>query len=233
MEKQKGCHSHKETLDTHIGFLAAMGRKFASRIESGYALTVISGAGGDCRRRVAVFSGFRPAAGFHLPSGRPPKGGAMYRSILVPLDGSPQAEAILPEIEKLASGVAMPRVVLIRVVPAHHIPGQDAVEWQARMIRRAEDYIEKIKQRLESRGMTVDHHVPYGDPAAKILEICELYNYDLIAMSTHGRGGLGRWLMGSVADKVVRHSRYPVLLRRTQPEDLPALEPEDTDDDAA
>jgi nucleotide-binding universal stress UspA family protein len=81
--------------------------------------------------------------------------------------------------------------------------------------------------------MTVDHHVPYGDPAAKILEICELYNYDLIAMSTHGRSGLGRWLMGSVADKVVRHSRFPVLLRRTQPEDIPAMEPEAPDDDAA
>jgi nucleotide-binding universal stress UspA family protein len=148
----------------------------------------------------------------------------MYRNILVPLDGSPLAEAILPEIEKLTTGAATPRVVLIRVVPAHHIPGQDAIEWQARMIRRAEDYIEGLKQELEARGMTVDHHVPYGDPAAKILEICELYNYELIAMSTHGRGGLGRWLMGSVADKVVRHSRTPVLLRRTLPEDMPAPE---------
>ncbi len=151
----------------------------------------------------------------------------MYRSILVPLDGSPLAEAILPEIEKLASGaVARPRVVLIRVVPAHHIPGQDEIEWQARMIRRAEDYIEGIKQRLEASGQMVDHHVPYGDPASKILEVCEIYEYDLIAMSTHGRGGLGRWLMGSVADKVVRHSRTPVLLRRTRPEDVPGAEEE-------
>ncbi|MBW1648678.1 MAG: universal stress protein [Deltaproteobacteria bacterium] len=156
----------------------------------------------------------------------------MYRNILVPLDGSPLAEAILPEIEKFASGAVMPRVVLIRVVPAHHIPGQDAVEWQARMIRRAEDYIEKVKQQLESKGMTVDHHVPYGDPAAKILEVCELYNYDLIAMSTHGRSGLGRWLMGSVADKVVRHSRFPVLLRRAQPEDVPEAEAGEPDDAA-
>jgi len=157
----------------------------------------------------------------------------MYRNILVPLDGSPLAEAILPEIEKLSAGAVMPRVVLIRVVPAHHIPGQDAIEWQARMIRQAEDYIEDVKQRLEARGLAVDHHVPYGDPPAKILEICELYNYDLIAMSTHGRGGLGRWLMGSVADTVVRHSRTPVLLRRTQPEDLPVAEDEAEPDSAA
>ena len=96
----------------------------------------------------------------------------------------------------------------------------------------AEDYIEKVKQQLESKGMTVDHHVPYGDPAAKILEVCELYNYDLIAMSTHGRSGLGRWLMGSVADKVVRHSRFPVLLRRAQPEDVPEAEAGEPDDAA-
>ena len=144
----------------------------------------------------------------------------MYRTILVPLDGSPLAEAILPEIEKLATGVARPRVILVRVVPAHHIPGQDAIEWQARMIRRAEDYVEQIKERLTGQGYLVDHHVPYGEPASKILEVCELYNYDLIAMSTHGRSGLGRWLMGSVADKVVRTSAKPVLLRRARPEDL-------------
>jgi nucleotide-binding universal stress UspA family protein len=157
----------------------------------------------------------------------------MYRTILVPLDGSPLAEAILAEIEKLTAGAAMPRVVLIRVVPAHHIPGQDAIEWQARMIRRAEDYIEDLKQRLEAKGLVVDHHVPYGDPATKILEVCELYNYDLIAMSTHGRSGMGRWLMGSVADKIVSHSRTPVLLRRTQPEDLPPAEAEEEPDSAA
>jgi nucleotide-binding universal stress UspA family protein len=144
----------------------------------------------------------------------------MYRTILVPLDGSPLAETILPEIEKLSSGAARPRIVLVRVVPAHHIPGQVAIDWQARMIQRAEEYIDQLKQRLSDQGFIVDHHIPYGEPATKILEVCELYNYDLIAMSTHGRSGLGRWLMGSVADKVVRHSLTPVLLRRARPEEV-------------
>jgi len=144
----------------------------------------------------------------------------MYRTILVPLDGSPLAETILTEIEKFSSGAARPRIILVRVVPAHHVPGQDAIEWQARMIRRAEEYIDSLKQRLTDQGYLVDHHVPYGEPASKILEVCELYNYDLIAMSTHGRSGLGRWLMGSVADKVVRHSVTPVLLRRARLEEV-------------
>lgn len=145
----------------------------------------------------------------------------MYRNILVPLDGSPLAEAILEEIDKLSTGAGRPRIVLVRVVPAHHVPGQDAIEWQSRMIRRAEAYVEEVEQRLVDQGYTVDHHVPYGEPATKILEVCELYDYDLIAMSTHGRSGLGRFLMGSVADRVVRHSNKPVLLRRAQPEDEP------------
>ena len=58
-------------------------------------------------------------------------------------------------------------------------------------------------------------YTPYGNPADKILEISKQDDIDLIAMSTHGRSGIGRWLLGSVTEKVVRHSDIPVLLLRS------------------
>jgi nucleotide-binding universal stress UspA family protein len=139
----------------------------------------------------------------------------VYKSILVPLDGSKLAEAILPEIEKIALELKS-RIILLRVSRIHVLPGVDPSDAQIRAIRQSEEYLQGLEKQLTSRGFEVEVHTPYGDSAEKILETCSRYDFDLIAMSTHGRSGLGRWLLGSVAEKVVRHSEKPVLLLRAK-----------------
>jgi len=139
----------------------------------------------------------------------------MYKSILVPLDGSTLAENILTEIEALAL-LLKAKLNLILVSKAHVLPGVDPTEAQVRVVNTANEYLEKIQNRLSAKNLEIEIHTPYGNPAYKILEVCRRHDIDLIAMSTHGRSGIGRWLLGSVAEKVVRHSEIPVLLLRSQ-----------------
>ena len=137
----------------------------------------------------------------------------MYKSILVPLDGSKVAEAILPEIEKMASCMQA-RIELLRVCRAHVFPGKDATKAEVEAVRQAEWYLNQIVNRLRAKGFESEAHVRYGDVAEEILTHSRRNEIDLISMSTHGRSGLGRWLLGSVAEKIVRHSEKPVLLVR-------------------
>jgi nucleotide-binding universal stress UspA family protein len=137
----------------------------------------------------------------------------MYKSILVPLDGSKLAEAILPEIEKVASCMRA-RIILLRVCRAHVFPGKDPTEAEVEVVRKAEKYLATIVADLNGKGFDAELHVRYGDVAEEILNHSKRNEIDLIAMSTHGRSGLGRWLLGSVAEKIVRHSEKPVLLLR-------------------
>lgn len=139
----------------------------------------------------------------------------MYKSILVPLDGSSLAEAILPEIEKVAACMKA-RLILLRVSRAHVFPGMDPIDAEVEVVRKAEEYLDEIAKRLSTRGFEVEVHVRYGDVADEILTHSKRNEVDLIAMSTHGRSGLGRWLLGSVAEKIVRHSEKPVLMLRAQ-----------------
>ena len=138
----------------------------------------------------------------------------MYKSILVPLDGSMLAENILAEIEALAL-LLDAKLNLIYVSKAHVLPGVDPTDAQVKVVNTAKEYLETIQERLSAKNFEIEIHTPYGNPADKILEFCRRHDIDLIAMSTHGRSGIGRWLLGSVAEKVVRHSEIPVLLLRS------------------
>jgi nucleotide-binding universal stress UspA family protein len=138
----------------------------------------------------------------------------MYKSILVPLDGSLLAENILTEIETLAL-LLNAKLNLICVSKAHVLPGVDPTDAQVKVVNTAKEYLETIRERLSAKHIETEVHTPYGNPADKILEVCRRHDVDLIAMSTHGRSGIGRWLLGSVAEKVVRHSDFPVLLLRS------------------
>lgn len=139
----------------------------------------------------------------------------MYRSILIPLDGSKLAESILAEVEELALLINA-KLNLICVSKAHVLPGLDPTDEQVRVVKEAQEYLENIKKELSAKKIDINLHTPYGNPADKILEVCKRHDIDLIAMSTHGRSGIGRWLLGSVAEKVVRHSEVPVLLLRSR-----------------
>ncbi len=138
------------------------------------------------------------------------------KRILVPLDGSPLAESILPAAEEWAKEEGA-EVVLLRAVLAHHVPGRDDTEGQVRVVEEGEAYLKEMAERLERRGLPrVRWVVWYNEPATAITEAVVRYEADLIAMATHGRSGLSRLLLGSVAEAVVRSARVPVLLIRGQ-----------------
>jgi nucleotide-binding universal stress UspA family protein len=138
------------------------------------------------------------------------------KRILVPLDGSPLAEAILPVVEEWAKTEGA-EVILLRAVMARHLPFADAVEAEVRVVREAETYLEAVAERLERRGITKVRRVAwYDEPATAIGEAAARDRVDLIAMATHGRSGLNRLLLGSVAEAVVRSVRVPMLLLRGQ-----------------
>jgi len=142
-----------------------------------------------------------------------------YKKILVPLDASKISEAILPEIEKLASAFGAD-ICLLHVVPSLIFPGsmEPVVQYETiaeALNKEGEAYLRTIEKRLKDKGFTVESHLQHGDEAQLILEHCDQDDIDLIAMSTHGHSGVKRWLLGSVAEKVIRHATKPILLVRS------------------
>ena len=136
--------------------------------------------------------------------------------ILVPLDGSELSEGVLPAVERLAGPFDL-TVDLLRVVEP--IPGAAAVELpvQARELldlraAEAEQYLGKIAAGLEGKGLRVRIEVRAGPAVDAIHRCAREAPAGLIAMSTHGRSGLGRLLLGSVAEHVLRAAPVPVLL---------------------
>mgnify|MGYP000718613936 FL=1 len=142
----------------------------------------------------------------------------MYKRALVPLDGSPVAEAIIPFILDIAGPLDM-EVDLLRVVEPLApmvIEGSRHVEVEDIEARRtdAEEYLAPIAVELRNKGVKVESRVRRGNPAEEIVAAARETGADLIAMSTHGRGGLGRLVFGSVAQAVLRHVDMPVFLMR-------------------
>jgi nucleotide-binding universal stress UspA family protein len=142
----------------------------------------------------------------------------MFARILVPLDGSDLAEAVLAEVSELAT-LHGAEVVLLRVALAHALPGVDQTELQVRAVEEAESYLARVEGRLRARGIKAESAVRYGRAAEEILDHIESCGADLIAMATHGRSGIQRWVLGSVAESVLRGAAVPVLLLRAK---LPA-----------
>ena len=137
----------------------------------------------------------------------------MFKKILVPLDGSKLAEGIVPRVEWLAK-IHDGEVTLIRVALAHTFPGADPVQHQVNVVREAEEYLAKVEANLKSVGVKVKSVVRYGHDAQEIVDHARDRGFDLIAMSTHGRTGPSRWLLGSISDRVVRGAGMPVLMVR-------------------
>jgi nucleotide-binding universal stress UspA family protein len=136
-----------------------------------------------------------------------------FERILVPLDGSECAEIVLPKVEKLATDLKA-SIALLRVAYAHTFPGVDPTEAEVKIVREAEEYLRKIEERLKAKGFKVDSHVRYGNDADEILDHAAQKDIDFIAMTTHGRSGVKRFLLGSVAEKILRHSPKPIFLVR-------------------
>lgn len=135
--------------------------------------------------------------------------------ILVPLDGSPLAEAAIDAALDLRHGMPC-TLMLVRAAEAHVLPAVDPTDEQVEVVREAEQYLDGVVQRLAQRGVKdVDTSVWYGPAAASIIEAARLKKADLIVMSTHGRSGLGRLIMGSVTESVLRGTTTPICVVRT------------------
>jgi nucleotide-binding universal stress UspA family protein len=149
--------------------------------------------------------------------------------ILVPLDGSKQSEAVLSYIENLASKLKT-KVSLLNVIePPYHIyPYSDEVYYGAAGIARvpytaeevkplkevAEKYVQTVSEKLMAEGIKTSYMVRVGSAGEEIIKAEEEIHPDIVAMSTHGHSGFGRWENGSVTDNVLHHGNTPLLLVR-------------------
>jgi nucleotide-binding universal stress UspA family protein len=146
-----------------------------------------------------------------------------YRRILVPLDGSPFAEQALDEAQAIAAatGATLVLVAVAPVVEDAALAEVGVVPAWAEAARQAEveqlgRYLMSTAERLRAEGFMVRPHVVDGIPAEEILCASATQHADLIVMATHGRTGVQRLWIGSVATKVVRSTDVPVLLVRAQ-----------------
>jgi nucleotide-binding universal stress UspA family protein len=142
----------------------------------------------------------------------------MYKRVVVPLDGSPLAEGMLRFIVDIAGPLDL-EVVLLRVIRI--LPPQVTETVRAAVLENVEhntadalEYLAPLADDLRTRGIRVRTEVRRGEPVDEIVDCAREANADLIAMTTHGRSGLGRLLFGSVAEAVLRQAEIPVFLMR-------------------
>ena len=146
----------------------------------------------------------------------------MYKKILVPLDGSALAEAILPHVRAFVECYQAEVVLLYVNPPPHYAEAElgplgvaQITEAIAKLHQEKQAYLERTAAGLGALGMSVKPLIRISYPVADtILDVATEVGADLIAMSTHGLSGMSRWLIGSVADKVVHGAKIPVLLIR-------------------
>ncbi|MCL5959149.1 MAG: universal stress protein [Chloroflexi bacterium] len=148
----------------------------------------------------------------------------MYEKILVTLDGSLLAEEVVPHVVDMATRMAS-EVILLRVsppvqaifedgvsmvtIPKDEVMNQTAVDYK--------EYLNRVADRLRAAGISkVQVAVQFGDPAEQIVDYAAAHGVDVIAMSTHGRTGISRWVYGSVANRVLQAAPVPILLIRSK-----------------
>jgi len=135
-------------------------------------------------------------------------------TIVVPLDGSVLAEMALARAAEIVGG-ADTCVILVRAAQAYTFPGVDMVDAQVKVVREAEAYLADAAARMRALDVKdVRGSVWYGAAAPAIIEAAKAHHADLIVMTTHGRSGLGRLVLGSVAGSVVCGTTTPILLLR-------------------
>jgi nucleotide-binding universal stress UspA family protein len=145
----------------------------------------------------------------------------MYKRILVPLDGSTFSESVLPHVRMLADSTGA-EVILLRVMPVGIYDTVFASTAELPMPRnpeedtraQAEGYLQRVAFDYFPPEVTVRLEVSSGATPETILDYAEGENADLIAMTTHGRSGISRLMVGSVAEEIVRRAHVPVMLVR-------------------
>lgn len=148
----------------------------------------------------------------------------MFNKILVCLDGSALSEQILPfaaaqaehfasemvllQVIGLGGAISAPGIEAVPIaVPLDQIPQEEA---------SAREYLEVVAKPLRQKGLNVETMTLIGSPGECVVKYSEENGFDLVALATHGRSGLGRLVFGSVADHIIRKSRRPILLIKPQ-----------------
>jgi len=144
----------------------------------------------------------------------------MYKRILVPLDGSELAKKALDEAEKLAS-CSGAEIILFEVVPFMPIYGSPELVTplivDEKQKEAAERYLVNLSEELEKKGFKTNAVVRTGQQVAvEIIDFAKESGANLIVMCTHGRSGISRWVLGSVALKVLTRAETPILLIRSK-----------------
>ena len=166
----------------------------------------------------------------------------MYENIIVPLDGSDASRQVLPYARSIAKTVGATLHLIGVLEPLNRVDNlsrmgsgaQNAPMSQSELVlsedwralvgglrREARDRLDAAAEETRSRGIETTVDLLEGEAAEQIIAAGNRAGESLIAMSTHGRSGIGRWMLGSVTDKVVKHTSTPVLIIRAQREEPP------------
>jgi nucleotide-binding universal stress UspA family protein len=151
----------------------------------------------------------------------------MFKKILVPLDGSQLAEKILTHVEEIAKELNAE----ITLMTASHFAGAGTVSEETLNQLRSDEkgasekYLEQTAEKVKKDGLEVNWVYKEGLAPTQIIATAKEQNADIIAMATHG-GGEVAWDLGSVTEKVMKHTQVPVLLLPVMEKTAPAAKPE-------
>ena len=150
----------------------------------------------------------------------------MYNKIMVPLDGSDLAESVMPHLEFLTSACKASHVFLVQVINPVSLPAsvpaqgnfgfteKERQKLEANRKKAAEEYLKRIAGGVNIHSANFSHEVLEGKPADMLADYATQSGVDLIIIASHGRSGVSRWVLGSVAGRVVRNSCIPVMMVR-------------------
>ena len=145
----------------------------------------------------------------------------MYKTILVPLDGSKLAETALPHAESLATRYGA-KLILLTVVSAPPISGREPADiglFQQNMEdlrQEAEQYLNGLKGEFREKHIQAEVRVGLDPVVSEIVETAETRAVDLVIIASHGRSGLGRFFFGSVAAGVLNRIERPLMIIRSK-----------------
>ena len=152
----------------------------------------------------------------------------MYKHIMVPLDGSELAECVLSHLETITKSCQpSPKITLIRVVTPlklyggfdfggvpEYISPEQIQRLEDDSKKSAQDYLVKQVSRLKAMGIQAEAVVTFGMASQSLTQYAGKNGIDLIVIATHGRSGITEWFWGSVAERVLKTSKIPVLMVR-------------------
>jgi nucleotide-binding universal stress UspA family protein len=155
-------------------------------------------------------------------SSPPPEKGRIFSRILVPLDGSEVGEAALVYATELAARLDLEVILFQVVAPAYHVYSSGEIvsqvpytEKEMEPIRKSiQAYLNRVAEKLKAKKINVITETRTGAAAEGIIKAADELKVDLVAMSTHGRSGVSRWVFGSVASRVIQAGTTPILLVR-------------------